>query len=157
MVPKSPEVETRKLEAMLVAALRMTGKYSDAGKGFSLLGKKFGRHICGKPFMLHHDSEHKEDDANFEVCMPIRKGESTGNIEVRELAGGTCISLIHTGPYDQIGPAYDKITEFARQQGYEIKVPTREVYLKGPGMILKGNPRKYVTEIQMLIAESATP
>ena len=105
----------------------------------------------------HNESEYKEDDANFEVCMPIRKGDSTGNIEVRELAGGTCISLVHTGPYDQIGPAYDKITEFARQQGYEIKVPTREVYLKGPGMILKGNPRKYVTEIQMLIAESATP
>ncbi len=44
--------------------------------------------------MLHHGSEYKEDDANFEVCMPIRKGENTGNIEVRELAEGPCISLI---------------------------------------------------------------
>ena len=103
MLPNASEVETRQLEAMLVAALRMTGKYSDAGKGFSLLGKKFGRHICGKPFMLHHGSEHKEDDANFEVCMPIRKGESTGNIEVRELAGGTCISLIHLHLVDPYG------------------------------------------------------
>ena len=156
MLPNASEVEHKTVQPMLVAAIRMQGNYSDAGKGFSRLGKKFGRHICGKAIMLHHDSEYKEEDANFEVCMPIRKGESTGNIEVRELAGGTCISLIHTGPYDQIGPAYDKITEFARQQGYQIKVPTREVYLKGPGMILKGNPKKYVTELQMLIAESAT-
>jgi len=154
LAPNEFEVEHKSVQLMLVAALRMSGRYSDAGKGFSLLGKKFGRHICGKAFMLHHDSEYKENDANFEVCMPIRKGESTGNIEVRELAGGPCISLIHTGPYDQIGPAYNKIIEFARRQGYQTKVPTREVYLKGPGMILKGNPKKYVTEIQMLIDET---
>jgi len=28
-------------------------------------------------------------------------------------------------------------------------MPTREVYLKGPGMIFKGNPRNYLTEIQI--------
>ena len=32
-----------------------------------------------------------------------------------------------------------------------IDMPTREVYLKGPGMIFKGNPNKYLTEIQILI------
>ncbi len=155
MLPNSSEVEHKSVATMLVATLRMTGKYSDAGKGFSQLGKKFGRHICGKAFLLHYDSEHKENDASFEVCMPVRKGQSVDNIEVRELTGGTCISLIHRGPYDQIGTAYSKIVEFARQQGYQIVTPTREVYLKGPGMILKGNPKKYVTEIQMLIAETA--
>lgn len=141
---------------MLVAALRMNGKYSDAGKGFSQLGKRFSRHICGKALMLHYDPEYKESDASYEVCMPIRKGKSTDNIEVRELAGGPCLSLIHTGPYDQIGPAYIKIIEFARQQEYQIEAPTREIYLKGPGMILKGNPKKYVTEIQMLIKETTS-
>jgi effector-binding domain-containing protein len=145
-------VQHKSVEPILIAAIRMTGKYSDAGKGFSQLGRNFGRYICGKAMMLHHDSEYKENDANYEVCMPVRKGESTERIEVRELAGGQCISLIHTGPYDQIGPAYEKITEFAQQQEYQITSPTREVYLKGPGMIFKGNPQKYVTEIQMLIA-----
>lgn len=156
MPPITYEVEHKSVETMLVAALRMHGRYSDAGKGFSQLGKKFGRHICGKALILHHDTEYKEDGASFDVCMPIRKGESTGNIEVKELAGGPCISLIHTGPYDQIGAAYKKITEFARQHDYQIRLPTREVYLKGPGMILKGNPKKYVTEIQMFITETAT-
>lgn len=148
------QIEHKSVEAMLVAAIRMTGKYSDAGKGFSQLGKSFGRHICGKPFMLHYDAEYKDSDANFEVCMPIRKGKSTGEIEVRELTGGPCISLMHTGPYDSLGPAYSKITEFARERKYRIEIPTREIYIKGPGMIFKGNPRKYVTEIQMLISET---
>ena len=28
-------------------------------------------------------------------------------------------------------------------------LPTREVYLKGPGLIFKGNPNRYLTEIQL--------
>lgn len=152
MASNTPNVEYKSVEPVLVAAIRMTGKYSDAGKGFSQLGRKFGRYICGKAFMLHHDSEYKENDANYEVCMPVRGGNSTENIEVRELSGGQCISLIHLGPYDQIGRSYNKIIEFARQQEHQITRPTREVYLKGPGMIFKGNPKKYVTELQILIA-----
>ena len=38
-----------------------------------------------------------------------------------------------------------------RHGGSEVVLPTREVYLKGPGMIFKGNPRNFLTEIQMLI------
>jgi effector-binding domain-containing protein len=30
-------------------------------------------------------------------------------------------------------------------------LPSREVYLKGPGIIFRGNPKKYLTEIQILI------
>jgi hypothetical protein len=30
-------------------------------------------------------------------------------------------------------------------------MPTREVYLKGPGMIFKGNPKNYLTEIQIQV------
>jgi len=28
-----------------------------------------------------------------------------------------------------------------------VGFPFREVYIKGPGMFLKGNPEKYITEI----------
>ena len=31
--------------------------------------------------------------------------------------------------------------------------PPREVYLKGPSMIFRGNPHKCLTEIQILIEE----
>lgn len=73
-------------------------------------------------------------------------------VKARELEGGPCISLIHTRRNDQIGQAYEKIIQFAHQQQYQITMPGRELYLKGPGMILEGNPKKYITEIQMLIA-----
>ena len=35
--------------------------------------------------------------------------------------------------------------------------PSREIYLKGPGMFFKGNPHKYVTEIQLPIAPAPGP
>lgn len=31
--------------------------------------------------------------------------------------------------------------------------PTREVYVKGPGLIFKGNPKNYLTEIQLPFKE----
>ncbi len=144
-------VEEKLLDSMLIAGVRMKGKYGDCGKGFARIGKTFGRHICGKPFLLHYDTEYKEDDADFEACMPIRKGAGADGISVRELAGGRCVSLLHQGPYDELGQSYTKILDYIKQKGYTTETPSREVYVKGPGMIFKGNPKRYLTEIQMLI------
>ena len=65
--------------------------------------------------------------------------------------GGRCVTLLHKGPYDELGRSYAKIMTFIKDKGYEIVMPTREVYVKGPGMIFKGNPKNYLTEIQILV------
>jgi len=145
------EVEQKNLEPVLIAAVRMKGKYSDSGQGFAQLGKRFGRYICGKAFLLHYDAEYREDDADFEACLPIRKGEPADGISVRTLPGGKCVSLVHAGPYQELGRSYAKIFKHINANGRQIEMPTREVYLKGPGMIFKGNPKKYLTEIQLLV------
>ena len=38
---------------MLVAGIRVEGKYSDCGTGFARLGKAVGRYIVGKPLCLY--------------------------------------------------------------------------------------------------------
>jgi effector-binding domain-containing protein len=38
--------------------------------------------------------------------------------------------------------------------GYKTSGPCREVYLKGPGLILKGNPANYLTEIQQPVEKA---
>lgn len=146
------QISEKDVEPFLIAGVRMQGHYSECGKAFARIGRRFGRHICGKPLLLHFDTEYKEEDADFEACMPIRKGSGGDGITVRELPGGHCISLIHPGPYDDLGRSYARILEHVKQKGYEVAVPTREVYVKGPGMIFRGNPKKYLTEIQMLIS-----
>ena len=57
------------------------------------------------------------------------------------------------GPYDEVGPTYQALISYAKEHGLEIKAPCREIYIKGPGMIFKGNPQKYVTEVQIPIAD----
>ena len=145
------EPEEKLMDTMLVAGVRMQGKYSDCGKGFAQIGKSFGRYICGKALCLYYDGEYREDDANFEACMPIRRSKEVDGISVRQLPAGRCVSLLHKGPYDKLGRSYAKILEYVKAKGYEIVLPTREIYLKGPGIIFKGKAKNYLTEIQLPI------
>jgi DNA-binding transcriptional MerR regulator/effector-binding domain-containing protein len=149
------DVMEKRLEPALIAGVRMKGRYSECGKGFSKIGRAFGRFISGKCFLLCYDSEFKEDDADFEACMPISKGKNVDGVSVREIAGGRCVSLLHKGPYPELGRSYAKLLAYVKEHGYEIIIPIREVYLKGPGMIFKGNPKNYLTEIQILVTGSA--
>src|SRR5262249_41248025 len=137
-----------------IAGIRMKDKYSECGAAFGRIAKRLGRHICGKPMLLHFDREYRESDADFEACMPVRAGKSVDDVAVRELAGGTCVSLLHQGAYDTLGRSYAKILEYVQDAGLEVLVPSREIYHKGPGMIFRGNPKNYLTEIQMLVSES---
>jgi DNA-binding transcriptional MerR regulator/DNA gyrase inhibitor GyrI len=150
------EIEEKDVETILIAGYRMTGKYEQVGEGFKVLGKSFGRFINGKAMALYYDSEYKEDGADFETCFPIRKGRDLENVSVRELKGGKCVTLIHKGPYQTLGDSYKKIYEYIKEKGYKTKLPTREVYIKGPGLIFRGNPKNYLTEIRIFIDEEAT-
>lgn len=151
MKSATQRVEEKSIDSLLVASIAMTGKYSDCGNGFSKIGRKFGRQICGKPMMFHHDNEYRADDAHFEVVMPIKKGQSTNEIEVKEAPGGRCLSLMHYGPYEELKRSYEIILSYAKEQELKYSIPTREVYHKGPGIIFRGNPKKYVTEIQLVL------
>jgi DNA-binding transcriptional MerR regulator/effector-binding domain-containing protein len=145
-------VEERTLAPLLVAGIRMKGKYGDCGQGFSRLGKTVGRYAVGKPMNLYYDGEYREGDADFEPCFPVRKEVQVEGVSIRTLPGGRCLSLMHRSPYDQLGRSYAKILKRADEAKVKIALPTREVYVKGPGMIFKGNPKNYLTEIQLLIA-----
>jgi DNA-binding transcriptional MerR regulator/effector-binding domain-containing protein len=151
MAAASFEIQEKTLEPMLVAGVRMKGRYCDCGQGFALLGRRLGRHIAGKPLCLYYDGEYREDDADFEPCMPIRREVSVDGASVRQLPGGRCVSLVHRGPYEEVGRSYARALRYAKDHGYEVELPTREVYLKGPGMIFRGNPKNYLTEIQLPI------
>jgi DNA-binding transcriptional MerR regulator len=149
------EIEEKQLAPILVGGIRMKGCYSDCGKTFGTLGRKLGRHIAGKAMMLCYDEEFREEDADFEPCMPLKRSVEAEAVDVRELEGGRCISLVHRGSYDGLGRSYGQILDYAKSLDLTLLNPSREVFLKGPGMIFKGNPQKYLTEIQFLVAEKS--
>lgn len=146
-------VEEKTIDAMLVAGIRMKGRYSDCGKLFGKIYRSFGRLVAGHAMMLHFDSDYKEEDADFEAAMPISKPKHADGINVHQLDGVRCITLVHKGPYDEMGQSYAKVFAHLKQRRLSILLPTREIYLKGPGMIFKGNPANYLTEIQIPVVD----
>ena len=145
------QVEEKALDTMLVAGYRMSGRYADVGKGFRVLGRHAGRYATGKSMCLYFDEEYREDDANFEPCLEVKRIVDHDEINCRELPGGVALTVLHRGPYERLSESYAKLFTEMKRRGLRIRHPSREVYLKGPGMILKGNPKNYLTEVQFLI------
>lgn len=148
------KIEERELEPMLIGGFRMKGRYSEIGDGFGKLGKSLWRQIGGPAMSLFFDDEYREENADFEPFFPLKKRtkKNIDGISVRELEGGKAVCLKHRGDYQGIGRSYGKLFEYLKNQGLERFIPSREVYLKGPGLFFRGNPAKYLTEIQIIVS-----
>jgi DNA-binding transcriptional MerR regulator len=154
MTTKLFEIQEKQLEPMLVAGLRTKGRYSDMGFTFALLSKHAGRYMSGKPLCLYYDREYHEADADIEPCIPLRENAKPEGVTVKELPAVKAVTLVHQGPYEELGRSYAMLLKYVKDRGYTVELPTREVYVKGPGMIFRGNPKKYLTEIQLPIGYS---
>ncbi len=141
-------VAEKLLEPLWVISLRWTGAYKDSGKAFGKLYRKAGRYSTGCAMSLYHDAEYREQ-ADIESCVPLKREIDGGNFKVKCLPGIRCLSTVHQGPYDQLGKSYEALFDFAKEHGLTPALPFRERYIKGPGMILAGNPENYVTEVQI--------
>jgi DNA-binding transcriptional MerR regulator len=145
------EIEVKELEPLKVAGLRWKGSYADTGKALPKVCRKYGRYTRGKPLNLYYDCEVKEEGADVESCVPVRDAPDADGFSVHTLPGGRCVSLIHKGPYEEIGRTCARVMGFVQEKGWTAALPYREIYLKGPGMIFRGNPKNYLTEIQILV------
>jgi DNA-binding transcriptional MerR regulator len=140
----------KELPELTVAGIRFKGKYDQVGKYFGPLMKRAGKYALSGPMTIYHDREYRDEDADIEVCVPVRKALNEGELASHPLAGGRAVTLIHQGPYDTISDSYRKIGAYIKDCGLRASVPSREIYIKGPGLIFMGNPKKYLTEIQVI-------
>jgi DNA-binding transcriptional MerR regulator len=144
-------IEEKTLPDLLIAGMRFRGRYEEVGAKLGALGRLVGRVIGGAPFTLYYDAEFKEEDAEMEVAFPVRKAVRAEGVSCRVLSGGRAITLVHRGPYGEIGRTYGRVFDRLGEKGLKLSKPPREVYLKGPGMLFPGNPKKYLTEVQIIV------
>ena len=64
---------------------------------------------------------------------------------------GDVVELLYIGPYEDETPSIERLRNFAAEKGYAFAGPHEEEYLKGPGMIFRGNPEEYVTILRYVI------
>jgi DNA-binding transcriptional MerR regulator len=151
MLQVKDTVEEKMLDDVLIAGLRFNGSYDEVGRRLGELARTLGRGISGGAFSLYYDEEYKEEDADIEVAFPVKKPVRAEKIDCRILKGGRAVTVIHRGPYSEIGRSYKRLFDYLGEKGLSPVSPSREVYLKGPGMLFAGNPKKYLTELRVLV------
>jgi len=145
-------VKEKTVGPMLVAGIRMKGKYSECDEGFARVGRTVRGYIKGRKLCLYYDCEYREDDAEFEPCFPVRKQVEIDGVSVRQLPEAPCVTIVHKGRYDTVGRSYAHVLRYVREKKITIALPVREIYIKGPGAIFRGDPNDYLTEIQLPVA-----
>lgn len=72
-------------------------------------------------------------DLELEIGFPIATAiEGKGDVQPSELRGGNWATLMNIGPYDSVGPSYEKLTKAIAERGTEIIGPAYEFYFDGP-------------------------
>jgi effector-binding domain-containing protein len=92
---------------------------------------ELGEQPTGMPFTAYYDLNMQNLD--LEIGFPVaRRLTARGEIQPSEFPGGPLASVWHIGPYDQIGSAYDALTEWIKERGYQGAGPVYEIYYSEP-------------------------
>lgn len=142
----SYKIEVREIAPVTVACIRYKGKYSDVGMYIGKIFKAVKNNGVGAPFNCYYDAEFKEE-ADIELCVPTTKLINDSSVSAKKLPAIKAICTTHMGSYDTLNLAYKALFDYANEHTINCLTPSREVYMKGPGMVFKGNPNNYVTEI----------
>lgn len=70
---------------------------------------------------------------------------------------GLTAEILHIGPYGDEAADIAALKGFIARNGFTIKGDHEEVYLKGPGMIIKGDPARYRTLIRYSVERVGEP
>lgn len=106
----------------------------------------------GVPFIVMHDVIDEETRGNIEMCIPVAgRFDASGQVESKEMHGGTAASTIHKGPYHEVAPAYHALSTWMEANDWYPCGPPREVYLNDPQEV---GPGEQLTEIQWPIEKT---
>jgi len=150
----SYEVQIKNVESTRIAFMSYRGTIPGASKHFPAVFKSITGKTSGAPFFLYYSFDRQTGEGEMELCLPTGETPTGHGVNVKELPCTKAICTTHFGPYEELDDAYTAIRKFAEENRLEVQMPWREIYIKGPGMLIKGNPEKYVTEIIFPLKEA---
>ncbi|MFR5524277.1 MAG: AraC family transcriptional regulator [[Clostridium] innocuum] len=142
------KIEIRELEPLRVAYMRYEGDVTKANR------------VIPKVFQQRETNGHgfsylsMQPDTKQGVLGCVYRGVPALRILSKANACQK-LCVTHIGSYATLSLAYAAIDQYAARHSLKITAPFREVFIKGPGMLFKGNPETYITEIQFPILEEA--
>lgn len=143
-------VSETELPNMKIAGIRFKGQYHEIGSYFEKLYGIINNQAVGSPVTCYFSLEYSEQ-ADIEVCVPILERVTTAGVICKNLIGGKALCVTHVGKYEGLKLAYRALFDYANRKHLEYTMPLIEIYRKGYGTTMEGNPDKYITEIYLLL------
>jgi len=130
--------EMKEQDARHVLSVRFRASVQDLPRHFDRIYgsiiqylETLGEQPTGEPFAAYFnmDMQNLDIEAGFPVAKPL---PGKGDIQSSAIPGGMAAVCHYTGPYDGVGPAYEQLSQFIKDQGYTPIGPAYEWYLSEP-------------------------
>lgn len=144
-------IEIKEVEETRVVFIRYKGLPQKASKYLSTLFKSIKGKSCGAPIFYYLKEITNSEEVEMEICVPSDENPNIAGVEVKILPRERVIATTYVGPYTNLSKGYEELMTYVKENQVNVTGVAKEIYLKGPGMILPGNPSKYITEIQFLL------
>jgi DNA-binding transcriptional MerR regulator len=141
-------IEEKQLPAMRVAAIRYRGRPDACGPYITKLYKAAKGNATGPVFSCYYEDSYS-DTMDIELCLPIDRTISGEGIVCKVMPEAHVITTLHRGDYMYLGYAYKALFDHAERAAVALTLPIREAYIKGPGMLFRGNAKHYLTEVML--------
>lgn len=145
-------VEIRELEPVRVAYMTHKGLVFEANALFETVYGSVGGKINNIPFFIYHEMNPETMQGVVDVCEPTVETPDNEVVLTKTVPGVKALVAQHIGSYDTVYMAYQAITKYARENGYTLTGPNREIFVKGPNM--EENPANYVTLVAVPFEEA---
>jgi effector-binding domain-containing protein len=107
------------------------------GKAYAAIGQylgELGESPVGAPFAAYYNMDMQ--DLDVELGFPLAASlPGRGEIRAAEIPGGKVATCLHIGPYSELAPAYEALTKYTAEQGYEASGIVYEFYLNDPTQV----------------------
>ena len=114
------------------------------GKAYDAIAQylaELGEQPVGPPFAAYYNMDMQNLDV--EIGFPASKRlPGKGEIKASEIPAGKVATCLYTGPYSEIEPAYNALSQWIKDNGYEATGVAYEMYLNDPTQTL---PRELKT------------
>jgi effector-binding domain-containing protein len=148
------EVKLKKTESRQAAVVSHVGPYGEVGRLYEEVARWLRQkqlRITGSSFGWFYDNpeEVSENKLRSEVGFPFQgEAKSEGKVEIRKIPAQEVLSVIHKGPYREVGPAYATLFQYTKEKGYIPQGCPMEIYLNDPAKVAE---KELLTEIQLPI------
>jgi effector-binding domain-containing protein len=149
--------EMKEFPAQLVVSIRLRTPLAELperiGQTYGQIAAFLAEHQAvpaGDPFVAYYNMD--MDDLEIEAGLPVaHKLPSQGDLQCRELPGGPAVVCLHTGPYTELGTAYDSLNQWLQHHNFQGTGVTYEFYRNDPTVTA---PKLLQTEVIMPIKDA---